>query len=87
MSESSKWIERAKETRKFHRSKILTDEKWTIQQTAKALRRSLGGICEDLLIAKWLKTHETKLERFDYAYQALEFIRDKQREDDLDEIE
>lgn len=86
MNEQPKWLQKAKETYKFHRSKLLKEERWTINQTAKVLRRSLGSICEDLLIAKWLKTDEEKLEKFTYAYEALEFIRKKQRESELDEI-
>jgi len=84
---SPKWIEKAKETYKFHRSKLLSEDKWTAAMTAKSLRRSLGGVSEDLLICRWCKTHEKQLEKFKYAYEALEFIREKQRELDLDEIE
>ena len=86
MSEQPKFIEKARETYKFHRSKRISNEKWTTVQTAKALRRSIGSISEDLLIARWLKTHEKQLEKFKYAYEALEFIREKQKEQDLDEI-
>jgi hypothetical protein len=87
MSEQPKFIEKAKETHSFHRSKCLSHNKWTVAMTAKALRRSLGSISEDLLIAKWLKTHDKVLEKFDYAYEALEFIRKKKKELDLDEID
>lgn len=38
-------------------------------------------------IAKWLKTHSNKLEEFEYAYEALEWIRKKQREIDTAEID
>lgn len=87
MSEDPKWIERAKETHRFHRSKLLSDDKWTTTRTAKALRRSIGSVSEDLLICRWLKTHEKELLKFEYAYQALEFIRDKQREEEREEVE
>ena len=87
MSEQPKFIEKAKETYKFHRAKRLASDKWTTVQTAKALRRSIGSISEDLLIAKWCKTHEKELERFKYAYEALEYIRNKKRDIDLDEID
>jgi len=88
MSEQQpKWLEKAKETYRFHRSKLLAHDKWNTSQTAKSLRRSIGSICEDLLIARWCRTHEKQLEKFKYAYEALEFIREKQKEQDLAEIE
>ncbi len=87
MSESPKWMEKAKETYKFHRSKLMNDDKWNTAKTAKALRRSIGSISEDLLLARWCKTHEEKLKRFKYAYEALEYIREYQKELELDEIE
>lgn len=87
MNEQPRWLEKAKDTYKFHRSKLLSNDKWTIDMTAKALRRSHGSIVEDLLISKWLKTHESQLEKFSYAYEALKFIRKKQKEQDLVELE
>lgn len=87
MSEQPKWIEKARETYKYHRSKLLSNDDHTVAKTAKYLRRSFGSVAEDLLIARWLRTHEKQLEKFKYAYQALEFIRDKKKEQDLDEIE
>lgn len=81
------WIERAKGTYKFHRSKLLSHDKWTVAQTAKSLKRSLGSVSEDLLISKWLKTHGMQLEKFDYCYEALAFIRKKEKEQEKDEIE
>lgn len=86
MSEQPKWLEKAKETYKFYRSKRLSDDKWTLAKTAKVLRRSIGSISEDLQIVRWCKTHEKQLERFEFAYEALEFIRKKQEEQDLEEI-
>lgn len=87
MSEQSKWLTKAKETYRYHREKLLSNDKWTTVNTAKALRRSLGSISEDLLIARWCRTHESQLQRFKYAYEALEFIREKQKERELEEIE
>ena len=87
MSEEKKWLIRAKETYKFHRAKLLSDSNWNTILTAKALRRSHGGICEDLMIARWLKSHEKILEKFDYAYEALNWIRKKEKEQDLGELE
>lgn len=82
-----KFLSRAKETYKFHRSKLLSEDGWAIADTAKSLRRSSGSISEDLIIAKWCKTHETQIEKFEHAYQALKFIREKQKEHTWSEIE
>lgn len=82
-----KWLERARETSKFHRAHLILDDDWTLTKTAKALRRSIGSICEDMLIGKWLKTHEKQIESFSYAYEALAFIRKRQKEIDTAEIE
>ncbi len=87
MSDQPKWLEKAKDTYKFHRSKLLSHDKWTIHQTAKSLKRSYGSVCEDLLIAKWCRTNEKQLEKFEYVSKALEFIRDKQKEQDMAEID
>lgn len=81
------WLERAKETYKFHSRKRKENGKWRLQDSAKSLRRSLGSICEDLKIASWFKTHPDKIERFDYARDALEFIRKKESEMSVDELE
>ena len=86
MSEQPKWLERAIATYSFHRSKLLDNDKWSLTQTAKILRRSTGSVSEDLLIARNLKNYPTELEKLDHAYQALEFIRGKQKEQDLEEI-
>lgn len=80
------WLERAKETHRFH-SRKKRGGKWRIQDTAKALKRSLGSICEDLLIASWYKTHPDKIERFDYAKDALDWIRNKESELELGDLE
>lgn len=87
MSKQPKFIEKAKETYRFHRSKLELSDDWNLTKTAKALRRSLGSISESLLIARWCRTHENQLEKFEYAYQAIEFIRAKQKEQNLTEIE
>lgn len=87
MSESPKFLLRAKETHKYHRSKRLLEPKWNVSLTAKALRRSIGSISEDLTIARWAKIHEKKIEKFKYAYEAIKWIREKQAEQDLIEIE
>lgn len=82
-----KFLLKAKETFKIHRSKILSEDKWNTTDTARFLRRSIGGVSEDLMIARWCRTHENSLEKFKYAYEALEFIREKQAEQEKREIE
>lgn len=82
-----KFLEKAKETYKFHRSKLLSNDKWTTVQTAKALRKSIGSISEDLMIARACKEYDKELNKFDYAYEALDFIRMKAREEKVEEME
>ncbi len=84
MNSESKYLTKAKETYFFHKSKLLSNDKWTMNQTARSLRRSLGGISEDLIIARFCKEHEDELKKFDYAYEALEYIRKRKKEADLE---
>lgn len=83
----ARFLTKAKETYKYHRAKLQLNDNWTVTMTARLLRRSLGSICEDLMIARFCKDHEKELERFDYAYQALSYIREHQREKDLEGID
>lgn len=91
MIEKYDWLQRAKETYNFHiRHKLDAadkDEKWSLAKTAKILRRSIGSISEDILIASWYKTHRVQLEKFEYAKDALEFIRKREREQHFQELE
>jgi hypothetical protein len=82
-----KWIERARETYKYHRAKCILEPGWNLTKTAQALRRGLGPVSEDIKIASWLKTHGNQIEQFNYAYEALEFIRKKQKEIDLADLD
>jgi hypothetical protein len=79
------WIEKAKRTFEFHRSKLRVNDKWTIKSTATELKRAIGSVSEDILIARWLRTHENQLRKFSTAYEALAFIRDRQKKMDLEE--
>jgi len=74
------WIDRAIQTYNYHCSKLREGEGWIITDTARALKRSTGSVGEDLLIASWLKMYGNKIREFKYAYQALEFIRNKKRQ-------
>jgi hypothetical protein len=80
---SPEWLEKALQTALYHRAQRLThNKKWTMINTAEALRRSLGSISEDLMIAKESKVYD--LEQFEYQYEALNFIRLKKKERELE---
>lgn len=79
------WIERAVETFKFHRTKLQSQDKWTATLTAKELRRSVGSVCEDLKIARWMRTHPKDIEKFEYAYEALEWIKEREKKMEIGE--
>jgi hypothetical protein len=81
------WIDRAVEIKKFHVQQLKNESNWTLQKTAEALNRSIGSISQDLLIASWLKTHDKQLRRCSSMRDALSWIRDKQREMNLDTID
>lgn len=74
------WIERAKQTQRFHAEQLRNKTNWRLQDTAELLERSIGSVSQDLLVASWCKTHQNQLERFDYLKEALEWIRDKELE-------
>ena len=78
------WLENARATLKYHiAQQRLNEQKWTLTKTAKALRRSYGSVCEDVLLAKWSKTYD--LEQFEFAFEALNFIRMKKKERELED--
>jgi len=87
MNEFPKFLEKAKETYAFHRSKLLSNDKWSTTQTAKCLRRSIGSISEDCIIARACREYEEEIKKFKYSYQALEFIREKKKELELADID
>lgn len=73
------WIERARATRQYHSEQKKKDFKWRVSDTAACLNRSIGSISEDLLIAKWLKTHEEEIRKFETAREALTFVKELER--------
>lgn len=79
------WLDRAIEIRKFHMQQCKDEPSWTIDKTAKILNRSYGSVAQDLLLASWSKTHDKQLRRCSSMRDALAFIKDKQREMELDE--
>lgn len=73
------WWERAQATARYHANRMKANPSHTLTDTANELRRSLGSISEDILIAAWLITHERHLKEFKYAKDALAFIREKKK--------
>jgi len=76
----SHFLDRAIEIRRFHVEQCKEESNWTIDKTAKALNRSTGSVSQDLLLASWVKTHEKQLRRCNSMRDALEFVREKQKE-------
>ena len=68
------WNERANETQRFHKLKVVADKNWTIKKTASILDRSYGSVAEDLLLASWMETHP-RVANFKNAYEAIKWIR------------
>jgi hypothetical protein len=81
------WLDKAIDTYNYHARKIKENRRWTTRDTAKALVRSLGSISEDIKIAKWCRSHRTKLEEFKYAKDAISWIREKEASLEVDEID
>lgn len=80
MPQKVSWLERAKETHKVHVANLRNNDGWTVAMTAKVLSRSSGSISQDLMIARWYRTHAMKLDRMHTLTEALEFIRSKEKE-------
>lgn len=70
------WQEKARETYKYHAQRVKENPKHRIVDTAKELKRSEGGVNEDIVIASWLRTHK-QLEESKSRREALEFIRSR----------
>jgi len=81
------WIERAVDIHRFHVQQLKDEPKWTVEKTASALNRSIGSVSQDLLLASWLKTHEKQLRRCSSMRDALAWIRVRQREIRVEEID
>lgn len=79
------WIERAVEINHFHIHQLKEEPHWTIEKTANALNRSIGSVSQDLLIARWLKTHEKQIRRCSSMRDALAWVRVRSREMQLEE--
>ncbi len=87
LSTKQTFIEKAKDTHNIHAVRCRDDPNWKINDTARFLGRSIGSIAEDLLIVRWWRSHPKQIEKFNYAYEALKFIRENKKKQGLDEIE
>jgi len=74
------WVNRCLAVYRFHVSQCKEESSWTIAQTAQALSRSTGSVSQDILIAQWMRTHETQIRKFRNMSDALEFVKHKKRE-------
>jgi hypothetical protein len=73
------WQERVQITERVHKSHLVENAKWRLEDTAKELLRSEGRVSEDLLLASWMKT-DPKVERFKFVQEALDYVRKKKQE-------
>ena len=81
------WLDRAKETYHFHSKNKREHGRWGIKDTAKLLGRSFGSVSQDLTMVSWWRSHPTQMEKFDYAQDALEFIKMKKSQLAAQDIE
>lgn len=77
--QQQEWIKKAIATHIFHVTKARDNPAWKLANTAKYLRRSIGSVSQDILIARWLRTHEEEIKSFEFAKDALAWIREYQR--------
>ena len=88
MNENQKepeWLERVKSTNRYHKERLRENPKHTIAKTAKSLKRAIGPVSEELKVAQWMKTHSADLIKCEYFHEAVAFIRDKQRQLEIEE--
>ena len=81
------WLERCVDIHNFHVAQIKAEPNWTVEKTAEALCRSVGSVSQDLLLARWLRTHEKQLRRCSSMKDAIAWIHIKQREMKTQELE
>lgn len=73
------WLDSSLEVNTFHVLQCKDEIGWTIEKTSKALNRSVGSVCQDIMLSSWSRTHEKQLRRMG-KNEALEFVRKKDRE-------
>ncbi len=79
------WMERVETTQSYHKEKLRLNSKHRLKDTAKELNRSIGRISEELQLAAALKDEvmKKKLERFKHIEDALDFLKDRRKEQRL----
>ena len=80
------WLDRAINIHNFHVQQCKDNSDWTITKTSEALKRSLGSVSQDILIASWSKTHEKQLRRCSSMRDALAWVKIRQQEMRLEEV-
>lgn len=75
-----KWIVRVELTQSIHKEHLRQNIKHRIEDTAKILNRSRSRVADDLMLASWLLTHRTKLEKFKNIQDAIDWVREKRKE-------
>ncbi len=80
------YLQKAINTHKIHVANLRGHDKWTIIQTAKALSRSKSSIADDIMIARWYRIHPKRLESIKTTKDALEWIRDKEKEVEREDV-
>lgn len=81
------WLERAIQVYNYHVASCKDDSSWTLVKTANSLQRSLGSVSQDIKIASWVRTHESRLKKFRSMRDALDWIKSKEKEMKLSEID
>jgi hypothetical protein len=75
----SKWIERVKAVEVYHKNQLRENPKWTLRNTADDLKRSIGRISEDLMLASFMKTHP-KVETFENVIDAVNYCKELKKQ-------
>lgn len=70
---------RVRQVHALHIERLKSNPSCTIADTAIVLGRSFGSVCEDLMLASWMKSHP-RIEKYKTIRDALEFIRSKKKE-------
>lgn len=79
------FIEKANQIAKYHKDKRKENPKWTLTDSSKELKISIGAVCEELLIAQWLRTHWDDMNKLDSRRDALKFIKERRRKLELED--
>lgn len=82
-----KWLTRAIETRKFHIKQRKENNSWRLTDTSKKFKRSLGAICEDIIIAEAYRDSPSQVEKFKHINELLAWIRERKLNNELSEVD